>query len=122
MGIFNKFHASLLVKDPNDPLVGQEQSEPGPILVNSEYQYEVDEFVSIQRYRRSIKALVKWVGYDDDPQWPLAEVIAQALPDIERTIDQKLTATKIKLGWYRINRSQLTQQQIAQIVTGAEEQ
>ena len=69
MGIFNKFHASLLVKDPNDPLVGQEQPEPGPILVDGTDHYEVDEFLAIQRHRRSIKALVKWVGYENDPQW-----------------------------------------------------
>ena len=47
MGIFNKFHASLLVKDPNDPLVGQEQPEPGPILVDGTDHYEVDEFLAI---------------------------------------------------------------------------
>ena len=33
IGIFNKFYALLLVKDPIDPLPGQQYEELGPIQV-----------------------------------------------------------------------------------------
>jgi hypothetical protein len=56
MRIHNVFHASLLTKDPADPLLGQEY--PEPLLVETEggEEWEAEEIVNVKRIGRALKA------------------------------------------------------------------
>jgi hypothetical protein len=64
------FHASLLSRDPNDPLPTQTFDEPPPVIIDNEEQWEVEEIIDVKKTRGGgLRARAKWVGYDEDPQW-----------------------------------------------------
>ena len=66
MGNYRTFHASLLAKDPNDPLPGQEHPLPGPIEVAGEEEFEVEEILDVRKQGRGIIARASWVGHPPD--------------------------------------------------------
>jgi hypothetical protein len=91
-GIHPVFHVELVRPAPTDPLPSQvvDDSEPPPVVVGGEQEYEVEAILDIRRRRRGrrsrMEALVKWTGYPE-PSWePLSEVQGvSALDDYERT-------------------------------------
>jgi hypothetical protein len=52
MAIHPTFHASLLSKDPNDPLPGQHQQPSPPVKVNNQDEWEVDDILTSRLFGR----------------------------------------------------------------------
>jgi hypothetical protein len=79
-GIHNVFHSELLRAASTDPLTSQttDDSQPGPVLVENEDEYEVEKILkerSIRRGRgRRKQYLVKWTGYAK-PTWEPASAM-----------------------------------------------
>ena len=72
MKIHPVFHISLLEPVASDPLQGQVQPLPPPIIIdNQEIEYEVDEIDDSKVVGKILKYLVSWVGYSD-LTWELA--------------------------------------------------
>lgn len=70
MKIHPVFHVSLLTPDPNDPLPGQEYPQPGPILVQDEEEYEVEDILDVKKGRGNrLQARVQWAGWPVDQTW-----------------------------------------------------
>jgi transposase InsO family protein len=58
-----------LRKAATDPLPGQVQEPPEPIEVDGEVEWEVEEILASKLWRSRLWYRVKWLGYDDDPEW-----------------------------------------------------
>jgi transposase InsO family protein len=71
MAIHPTFHASLLSKDPNDPLPGQHQEPPPPVKVNDQDEWEVDDILASRLFGRGkrLQFKIKWKGYPPDDTW-----------------------------------------------------
>ena len=75
MKIHPVFYISLLEPVATDPLPGQVQPPPPPIVVdNQEIEYEVDEIVDSKVVGKTLKYLVSWVGYSDLTWEPTANL------------------------------------------------
>jgi transposase InsO family protein len=72
------FHASKLRKDPDDPLPGQIQDEPLPVVVNNDKEWEVEKILGVRVVRRQLRYRVQWVGFDFDPDEYLPEDLRHA--------------------------------------------
>jgi hypothetical protein len=59
MRIHNVFHASLLTKDPADPLLRQEYLEPLLVETEDGEEWEAEEIVNMKRIDRALKARVR---------------------------------------------------------------
>jgi hypothetical protein len=64
MDIYTIFYVSLLEPVPNDPLPGQVTPVPGPIIVEGEPEYNVEEILNSHIFRRQLQYLIKWQGWD----------------------------------------------------------
>lgn len=75
MAIHSTFHASLLRKDPGDPLPGQHQEPPPPIKIDDQDEYEVDDILAARLFGRGkrLQFKVKWKGYPPDDAWYYAD-------------------------------------------------
>jgi hypothetical protein len=60
MDIYTVFHISLLEPVPNDPLPGQITPAPGPIIVEGEPEYDVEEILNSCIFRCQLQYLSKW--------------------------------------------------------------
>ncbi len=69
MRVHDVFHSDLLHPAVDDPLPGQKNEPPGPIVVNDEDEWEIDDILDSRRYRRRLQYRVKWNGYDNDLNW-----------------------------------------------------
>ena len=78
MKIRNVFPPDKLQKDPDDPLPGQINEPPGPIEVQGEAEYEVQEVLASRLIRNQLQYRIKWVSYDKDPEWYLASNVNNA--------------------------------------------
>jgi transposase InsO family protein len=72
------FHASKLRKDPDDPLPGQRQEEPLPVIVEDEHEWEVEKILGVRVVRKQLRYRVQWVGFDIDPDEYLPEDLKHA--------------------------------------------
>src|SRR5256885_14668777 len=66
MRIHDVFHPNLLRKAAEDPLPGQKNEPPEPVIVDDEEEWEVDDILDSRRYGRGkrLQYLVKWKGYE----------------------------------------------------------
>ena len=71
MKIHPEFAPNLLRLDPNDPLEGQRNDPPGPIVVEDEEEWEVEDILDSRFYGRGkrLQYRVNWKGYDVDLHW-----------------------------------------------------
>jgi hypothetical protein len=53
------FHISLLEPGHNDPLLGQVTPAPGPVIVEGEPEYEVEEVLDSRTFRHQLQYLIK---------------------------------------------------------------
>ena len=68
------FHLCLLEPPASNPLAGQKQPAPPPIIVDDNVELEVEEIVDSKLVRKTLKYLVRWVGYDE-LTWEPAELL-----------------------------------------------
>jgi transposase InsO family protein len=71
--LHNVFAPELLRKDPGDPLPGQHQEPPVPVVYNQQPEWEIEQVLQSRKYRRKLQYQVKWVGIDYDPVFYDAE-------------------------------------------------
>ena len=71
MRIHSVFHSWLLRKDPQDPLPGQTNEPPGPIVLGDNLEWEVDEILDSRTKGRAkrLQYRVKWAGWPHDRAW-----------------------------------------------------
>jgi transposase InsO family protein len=80
MRIHPVFHVSLLERYRESRLVGRAQTEPPPVEVEGELEYEVQEIVDSRIVRGKLKYLVQWEGYSQDERtWEPAEHLQHAV-------------------------------------------
>jgi len=82
MKIHPVFHSWLLRKDPNDPLPGQINEPPPPVVVHpGEEEWEVEQILDAKKVRNVLKFKVSWRGYPPDPTWYNADGFGNS-PDL----------------------------------------
>ena len=71
-------HVSLFEPVVNNPLAGQKQPAPLPIIVDDNVEFEVEEILDSKLVRKTLKYLICWVGYDK-LTWEPAELLKNSL-------------------------------------------
>ena len=59
----------LCLASSSEPLFSQVPDLQPPIEVNGRDEYEVERVLTVRLHRGKLQYRVKWVGYDDDPNW-----------------------------------------------------
>jgi len=70
------FPVSLLHAAADDPLLGQVNPPPLPVIVEGEEEWEVEEILNSRRTRGRLQYLVKWRGFTD-PTWEPEENLSR---------------------------------------------
>ncbi len=69
MCIHDVFHSELLHLVINDSLSDQKNEFLRSIVINDEDEWEIDDILNFQWYRRWLQYQVKWKSYDNDLNW-----------------------------------------------------
>ena len=69
MRIHDVFHSELLRSAVDDSLSDQKNELSKSIVVNDEDEWEIDDILNFQRYRRRLQYRIKWKSYDNDLNW-----------------------------------------------------
>ena len=67
-------HVFLLDPFDDDPLLGQQNPPPLPVIMDDNEKWHVEEILDSRIYHRRLQYLVKWIGFDR-PDWEPAEGI-----------------------------------------------
>ena len=67
MKIHPVFHARFLRLDPNDPLPGQVNAPPEPLVINGQEEWELEDLVSVRLKYGKLVYRARWLGADEDP-------------------------------------------------------
>ena len=79
MHIHPVFHASLLYPAPKDTIEGRIPTQPEPIEVEREEEYEVEKILNIKKKECRLLYLVKWKGYPrSEATWEPASHLSHA--------------------------------------------
>lgn len=62
----------------DDPMPGQHNDPPDPIQVDGETEWEVNNRLVVRKHQGELQYRVKWLGYDDDPDWYPASYVRYA--------------------------------------------
>ena len=68
------FQVSLLKPAASNLLAGQKQPTPTSIIVDDNIEFEVEEILDLKIVCRTLKYLVRWVGYNE-LTWEPAELL-----------------------------------------------
>jgi hypothetical protein len=72
MKIHPVFYVSLLELASNDPLPGQSQLPPPPVIIEEMEDYAIEEMLDSQISRKEPQYLIRWVSYPHS-SWEAAE-------------------------------------------------
>jgi hypothetical protein len=64
MNVHPVFHVSLLEPVRDDSFPSQVATPPGPIIIEGEPEYEVEEVLDSRMFRRQLQYLIKWCRWD----------------------------------------------------------
>jgi hypothetical protein len=76
MRIHPVFSVALLDSIAIDPLPGQHNPPPSPVIVDDAEEYEIEEILDSKTTGNTLKYLVKWVGYNA-PTWETVHMLDQ---------------------------------------------
>ncbi|KNE95009.1 hypothetical protein PSTG_11706 [Puccinia striiformis f. sp. tritici PST-78] len=65
-GVHPVFQISMLRKHTTDQIEGRRRAEPGPIIVDGEEEWEVDQLLDCRKRGRGREFLVEWKGFGPD--------------------------------------------------------
>ena len=69
MKIFDIFHPSLLSLAHTDPLPGQKNPPPAPVIIEDKEEWNVEDILDSKKVRGRLKYRIKWQGVDEDRNW-----------------------------------------------------
>ncbi len=69
MRIYDVFHSELLRSVVDNSLSDQKNESSRSIVINDEDEWEIDDILNSQCYRRRLQYWVKWKNYDNDLNW-----------------------------------------------------
>jgi hypothetical protein len=102
----NKLHdvfaPELLRKDPGNPLPGQQQEPPLPIVYNQQPEWEVEQVLQSRKRDHRLQYQVKWICIDHDPVFYNADGFKGAPHKVKAFHDQypKASGPPINLQYW----------------------
>ncbi len=69
MHVHDVFHSDLLRSVVDDSLPDQKNESSRLIVIKDEDEWEIDDILNFQHYRRWLQYWVKWKSYDNDLNW-----------------------------------------------------